>query len=168
MMPLIQAMFPELVLMAVACALLLMGAGRSANVRRTSAWVALLALIFVFVYQVMATGDPQGHVYADDSGTFRVFSLAQFIKLLSAGVGILFVLLAWPSNREATGNGSVDYATECGEFFGLMLLSISGIFLVAGANDIITLFLGIELASIPTYIMVSVSRPVAAAQEAGV
>ena len=49
-----------------------------------------------------------------------------------------------------------------------MLLSISGIFLVAGANDIILLFLGIELASIPTYIMVSISRPMPAAQEAGV
>src|SRR5213078_4417887 len=77
-------------------------------------------------------------------------------------------LLAWPSNRDATGNAAIDYATEAGEFFGLMLLSISGIFLVAGANDIILLFLGLELASIPTYIMVSVSRPLPAAQEAGV
>src|ERR1051326_7942712 len=49
-----------------------------------------------------------------------------------------------------------------------MLLSLSGVFLVAGANDIILLFLGIELASIPTYIMVSISRPLAVAQEAGV
>jgi NADH-quinone oxidoreductase subunit N len=49
-----------------------------------------------------------------------------------------------------------------------MLLSISGIFLVAGANDIILLFLGIELASLPTYIMVSISRPIPSAQEAGV
>jgi NADH-quinone oxidoreductase subunit N len=49
-----------------------------------------------------------------------------------------------------------------------MLLSISGIFLVASANDMICLFLGIELASIPTYIMVSISRPIPAAQEAGV
>src|SRR3712207_4931683 len=35
-------------------------------------------------------------------------------------------------------------------------------------NDIILLFLGIELASIPTYIMVSISRPLPVAQEAGV
>src|SRR6185503_7289222 len=54
------------------------------------------------------------------------------------------------------------------EFFALMLLSITGIFLVAGANDLILLFLGIEMASIPTYIMVSISRPLPAAQEAGV
>src|SRR5213078_3359191 len=77
-------------------------------------------------------------------------------------------LLAWPSNRDATGNAAIDYATEAGEFYGLMLLSISGIFLVAGANDLILLFLGIELASLPTYIMVSISRPLPAAQEAGV
>src|SRR3712207_9275739 len=49
-----------------------------------------------------------------------------------------------------------------------MLLSIAGVMLVAGANDMILLFLGIELASIPTYILVSVSRPLPAAQEAGV
>jgi NADH:ubiquinone oxidoreductase subunit 2 (subunit N) len=40
-----------------------------------------------------------------------------------------------------------------------MLLSIAGVLLVAGANDIMLLFLGFELASIPTYIMVSLSRP---------
>src|SRR2546422_378569 len=45
---------------------------------------------------------------------------------------------------------------------------LSLVVVVAGANDIILLFLGIELASIPTYIMVSVSRPLPAAQEAGV
>src|SRR6185437_8972948 len=53
-------------------------------------------------------------------------------------------------------------------FFGLMLLSLAGILFVASANDIIVLFLGIELASIPTYIMVSISRPLPVAQEAGV
>src|SRR6266480_2113210 len=83
------------------------------------------------------------------------------VPFLAAGVGILLVLLAWPSNRDATGNGAIDYATEAGEFFGLMLLSIAGVFLVAGANDIILLFLGVELASIPTYVMVSVSRAIA-------
>jgi NADH-quinone oxidoreductase subunit N len=40
--------------------------------------------------------------------------------------------------------------------------------LVADSNDLMLLFLGIELASIPTYIMVSMSRPLPAAQEAGV
>ena len=62
----------------------------------------------------------------------------------------------------------MNFGQDAGEFFGLMLLSLTGVFLVAGANDIILLFLGIELASIPTYIMVCISRPLPVAQEAGV
>jgi NADH-quinone oxidoreductase subunit N len=81
----------------------------------------------------------------------------------------MFVLLAWPTNEQGTGNSALQYGTDAaGEFFALLLLSVAGIFLVAGANDLIVLFLGIELASIPTYIMVSISRPLPVAQEAGV
>src|SRR6185503_15249318 len=65
-------------------------------------------------------------------------------------------------------NPAMSYGQDAGEFFALMLLSLTGVLLVAGANDIMLLFLGIELASIPTYIMVSISRPLAVAQEAGV
>src|SRR5438874_13597712 len=165
---LVQAMFPELVLMTAACALLLLGAVRGAATRRVVPVVALLALVFVFGYQLAHDTSAAFRPIADEFGTLRVFNFAQYIKLLAAGVGVLLILLAWPSNRDATGNAAVDYATEAGEFFGLMLLSIAGIFLVAGANDIILLFLGIELASLPTYIMVSISRPIPAAQEAGV
>src|SRR5687767_15444815 len=165
--PLIQALFPELVLITVACVLLLLGAVPKTGVRRAAPIIALLALLFVFGMQI-AREDAGQSAIRDLSGAVMVFNFAQFVKLLSAGVAILFILLAWPTNREATGNAALDYATEAGEFFGLMLLSVAGIFLVASANDLILLFLGIELASIPTYIMVSISRPVPAAQEAGV
>ena len=166
---LIQALLPELILIVTACALLLMGAIPRASARRATPVIALLALLVVFIWQWIATAPENiGQVLADPMGSVRIFSFAQYIKMLAAGVGMLFVLLAWPSNPESSGNAAIDYATEAGEFFGLMLLSIAGVFLVAGANDLILLFLGIELASIPTYIMVSVSRPIPAAQEAGV
>ncbi len=102
------------------------------------------------------------------SPTVYIFHFALYIKMIAAGVGVLLVFLAWPVGEEATGNASLEFGHDAGEFFGLMLLSITGVFLVAGANDIILLFLGIELASIPTYIMVSISRPLPVAQEAGV
>src|SRR2546430_66563 len=167
MTSLFQAMFPELVLITAACVLLLMGAMQSVAARKAVPIIAVAALLFVFFYQLMQDSG-LAKMLADPFGTLRVFNFAQYIKLLAAGVGVLLILLAWPSNRDATGNAAIDYATEAGEFFGLMLLSIAGVFLVAGANDIILLFLGIELASIPTYIMVSISRPIPAAQEAGV
>jgi NADH-quinone oxidoreductase subunit N len=167
MTQLFHALFPELVLMTVACVLLLLGAVNKAGARRAAPVLALLALVFVFGYQITRP-DLGQNAMRDPTGTVMVFNFAMYVKLLAAGVGILFILLAWPTNRDATGNAALDYATEAGEFFGLMLLSISGIFLVASANDLILLFLGIELASLPTYIMVSISRPVPAAQEAGV
>jgi NADH-quinone oxidoreductase subunit N len=166
MNPLFQAMLPELVLAAVACALLLMGASTKAAMRRAVPVIALLTLAIVFWNQL--TLETPNRIIIDSAKTFRVFNFALYIKMLAAGVAIMFVLLAWPGGRDATGNAALDFGTEAGEFFGLMLLSVAGIFLVAGANDIITLFLGIELASIPTYIMVSISRPIPAAQEAGV
>src|SRR4029079_14970691 len=116
----------------------------------------------------LMSGDAStGSVLVDSYNAFRVFHFAQYIKALSAGVGILFVLLSWPTDPQATGNSSLNFGTEPGEFFALLLLSISGIFVVASANDLVLLFLGLELASIPTYIMVSISRPLPAAQEAG-
>ena len=167
MNPLLQALMPELILIVVACALLLLGAVPGAGARRAAPLIALLALAVVFFMQM--TRDETGQTAVRDAtGVVAVFNFAQFVKLLSAGVAILFVLLAWPTNRDATGNPALDYATEASEFFGLMLLSVAGIFLVASSNDLILLFLGIELASIPTYIMVSISRPIPAAQEAGV
>lgn len=165
MNPLLEAMLPEVILTVAACALLVMGASPRAGVRRATPVIALLALVVVFFYQVSRPG---GQLITDWAGTFKVYHFAEYVKMLAAGVGALFVLLAWPTNRDATGNSALDFGTEAGEFFGLMLLSITGVFLVAGANDLVLLFLGIELAAIPTYIMVSISRPIPVAQEAGV
>src|SRR4051812_36421979 len=111
MSPLIQALFPELILIAAACALILMGACPSAKVRRATPIVALLALLITFIYQLTR---PDDVALADDSGTVRIFNFAQYVKMLASGVGMLFVLLAWPSDREGTGNPAIDYATEAG------------------------------------------------------
>jgi NADH-quinone oxidoreductase subunit N len=166
MSAILPEILPELILIVTACVLFLLGMSTQAAARKTAAILALLALMAVFIFQ--ATGTSGGETLADPSGALRVSQFGQYIKLLASGVGVMFVLLAWPSNAAATGNSALHYGADAGEFFGLLLLSISGIFLVAGANDIILLFLGLELASIPTYIMVSISRPLAAAQEAGV
>src|SRR5688500_19496748 len=112
---LVQTMLPELILIAAACALILMGACQSAAVRKTTPLVALAALAIVFIYQVMRGTETAA--LADPTNTVRVYQFAEYIKMLSAGVGILFVLLAWPVNRDGTGNAAIDYGTEAGEFF---------------------------------------------------
>src|SRR4051794_20396554 len=158
--------WPEAVLIVVGCVLLLFGMSKSAASRRMTPILALTALIAVFVFII--THEPTDAPQPGISHTVFVYHFQQYVRLISAGAGILLVLLAWPTNRDATGNPALQFGHEAGEFFGLMLLSIAGIFFVATANDIVLLFMGIELASIPTYIMVSISRPLPVAQEAGV
>ena len=55
-----------------------------------------------------------------------------------------------------------------GEFHAFFLLSLIGVNLVCSASDLIWLFLALELTSLPTYIMVAISRPSRRAQEAAV
>jgi NADH-quinone oxidoreductase subunit N len=164
---LLQAMFPEIVLCAAAAILLLMGVSRRPSTRRAAPVLAILALIVAGASQLSAIGGSAARLDLRWN-TVRVYEFARYVKLLSSAIGVLLVLLAWPTNRDATGGPAHNFGEEAAEFFGLMLLSIAGIFIVAGANDMMLLFLGIELASIPTYIMVSISAPRAISQEAGV
>ena len=168
-MPLLTALAPELVLIVVACALFFLGTVHKAAPRRLSAMIALGTLAIVFVWQGLAfLNDPSAPAVAYTFNVVRVGGFSAFVKAMVAGVGAVLVLLAWPGNRNATGSASMDFGEDVGEFFAMGLLSLAGVFLVASANDLILLFLAIELAAIPTYIIVSISRPLPVAQEAGV
>jgi NADH-quinone oxidoreductase subunit N len=163
------ALLPEFVLAAAACVLFVIGVANQPQYRRGAAILALLTVVAVFVQQLVGFKTPEpGGVISDPWNTVRVTEFSTYIKLITSAMGILLILLAWPTNEDATGGNAFEVGHELAEFYGLMLLSLCGVFLVASSNDIITLFLGIELASIPTYIMVSISRPIPVAQEAGV
>jgi NADH-quinone oxidoreductase subunit N len=56
--------------------------------------------------------------------------------------------------------------TSAGEYHALLLLSITGVMLLCEANDLIWLFLALELVSLPTYVMVAMSRWSQVGQEA--
>lgn len=160
-----SVLWPEILLITAGSLLLLLGVVQSAAARRFAPVVALASLLIVFIAFFSGASGAQATDYWH---TVSLFSFQTYVKLITAGTGMLLVLLAWPTNADGTGNPAIQYGHEAGEFFGLMLLSLAGILLVASANDIIVLFLGIELASFPTYIMVSISRPLPVAQEAGV
>ncbi len=165
----LKLLLPEIILAGTALVLILMGISRTPGTRKAAPILALLALIAAFVLAMAQSADlRQTGTLADAFNVVRVYEFAQYIKLLTLAVGVLLVLLAWPSNPDGTGNPSLNFDTEGSEFFSLMLLSLSGVLLTASANDMVLLFLALELVSIPTYVMVSISRPAPVAQEAGV
>ena len=79
------------------------------------------------------------------AGALRMDDLGFVIDLVCAVSAAAAVILAWRAEapREA-GQG---------EFHSLLLFSVMGMAVLASAQDIITLFLGIELLSIPLYIL---------------
>src|SRR4051794_11736958 len=167
MSTLLSILLPEIILVVVACALLLLGVSSKAAARRLAPALALGALAAVVALQMYALVD-EPSVRSDRWNTVVATGFTHYIKMLTAAVGGLLVLLAWPTNADATGSRSLQFGGDAGEFFALMLLSLTGVMLVSVANDLVLLFLAVELASIPTYVMVSISRPIPVAQEAGV
>lgn len=155
----------EIILLGTSLFLLLLGTSAKEATRRIAPVIALVAVGLAFILQLGKLSDM---TFIDMWNQVELTKLSQYFRMIALGVSVPLILLAWPTNDDATGGKAIDFGKDVPEFFALMLMSITGILLVSVANDIILLFLGIELASIPTYVMVSTSRPIAAAQEAGV
>jgi NADH-quinone oxidoreductase subunit N len=79
------------------------------------------------------------------TGALAIDTLAYGIAILCCASGIVAILLAWRSDalREA----------GAGEFACLLLGSVGGMILLAGAENLVTLFIGLELLSIPLYVL---------------
>jgi len=79
------------------------------------------------------------------SGALRVDDLALALNRILFTAGILVVLLSW---RAAAPRESAH-----GEYFALLLTSAAGMSTLVAAQNTIALFAGIELLSIPLYVM---------------
>ena len=83
-------------------------------------------------------------------------SLAAYGRWFALAIGAVMVLMAW---RPLAMGGTPEY-------LGSLLLVVAGLMLVASAANLVLLFVGLELISIPTYILLSLGRRDPAGQEA--
>ena len=79
------------------------------------------------------------------AGALAIDTLAYGIAIVACATGILAIVLSWRS--------AVLRETGPGEYASLMLGSIGGMVLLAGAENLVTLFIGLELLSIPLYVL---------------
>ncbi len=89
--------------------------------------------------QLMATASLHGKWY----GMLVADRFSSFFIVLFSGITAFTALIAAGHQRE--------HDWETGEFYGLLLLSASGMAMLAMANDLVTIFLGIECMSIAVY-----------------
>jgi NADH-quinone oxidoreductase subunit N len=155
----IAALLPELILLIAGCTVLLLGQAASNARRRLSPLVALLALVLaillVFVEPWLASRLGLGSDLAGN-GLFYG-SLARFTRLSALELGVVLTLVNWSQAR----------GEERGEFLAMMLFSLTGLLLVGAADNLLMLFLALELVSIPTYVLVVLSRTNVRSIEAG-
>lgn len=152
------ALSPELALLVGACVVLMVGVaggGRDRLAVPAAFFVTLAALILA----IFADPDQLGIVSGREilPGLW-LNSLTHFTRLITLTFGALAILVSW----------NQPVARERGEYMAMMLFSLLGLLLTASANDWVVLFFAIELVSIPTYILIALSRTDARASESAV
>ncbi|HKQ58728.1 MAG TPA: NADH-quinone oxidoreductase subunit N [Candidatus Eisenbacteria bacterium] len=83
-------------------------------------------------------------------GMFVHDTFTVFFTLLFCAVGAIAVLQSWDYVRRTRINH--------GEYYALLLAATLGMILMAASNDLITVFLGLELMSLALYILVGFRR----------
>jgi NADH-quinone oxidoreductase subunit N len=146
--------YPE-VLMALG-ALVLIVIGVVINKER-SGLVTWLAIILMAVTGVLvATNASEGVLF---NGLFVADSFARYMKVLVLGGAALALVLS-VSNAEENGVHKYEYAL-------LAVLSTLGMMVMVSTNDLMTLYVGLELQSLSIYVMAAIKRDDSRATEAG-
>lgn len=151
-----SAILPEAILLACACAILVIDLFVGARVRNFSYALTLLSLLLVagFAWEPIGSGAIEygfGGMFLTDPMT-AVLKLA---ALLACALSLVY---------------AQDYARQRdmwrGEFFSLVLFALLGIMTMISANNLLVIYLGLELQALALYGLVALRRDDAKATEA--
>ncbi|MGI9013413.1 MAG: NADH-quinone oxidoreductase subunit N [Phycisphaerales bacterium] len=162
---------PELVLFAAAVIVSVTGLSRSRGTRDLSPLIVILALMVAAILTPVV----YGHRERLEGAGYLIPLMGQSVKIMVCLIGALLATLSvglLDRNLEraiASGRTPFDaIRMSRGEYYAFFLLSLIGVMLVSSANDLIWLFLALELTSLPTYVMVAIARSRRISQEAAV
>ncbi len=139
------AIAPEIITSLTGVLLMLVDALQKKGERKLNAAVALIGLVLalVAVFSLGSGGSYFGGMVVTDP-------IRSFFSVTILIVAIIAVLLASQFVR--------DEGLPPGEFFTLILFATAGMLMLASAGDLVMVFLGLEIASITTYVMAGYRR----------
>ena len=151
------AVYPEIVLLTMACVITLVDLGVHSKGRTVTYILTLLTLIVVAVLTGM---------YASSGNTFYAFgnmvvsdSMGNWLKCFSAIAMAVTVVYGRPYARE---RGML----RGGEFFTLSMLALLGMNVMISGNNFLIIYLGLELLTLSSYALVALRRDHTASVEA--
>ena len=146
---------PEMFLVGAAMALLMVGAFRGEGSTRLVSWLTV-AVLLVDIGLVIATGTERRVAL---NGLFITDGFAAFMKILVLIGSAASVVMAMAYNeREKIARF---------EFPVLILLATTGMLMMISADDLISLYIGLELQSLALYVVAAFKRDTATSSEAG-
>lgn len=148
-------LLPLIILVAWACALLLV----DLFIPKGSKWITAMLAAFGLALTLGFTISQIGRENSGFSGMVALDGFSAFVNALLLVSGLLGVALAYGYIKRM--------GIERGEYYTLMLFSISGMMLMAQAADLIIVFLALELLSLPLYVLSAFARPKAESEESG-
>ncbi len=151
----LYTILPILILVAWACVLLLVDLFIS---KGRKGWTALLAAVGL-AGTLGVTLAQAGREMTAFNGMVTLDGFSSFLEALFLASGLLGIAIAYGYLRRM--------GLERGEYYTLMLFSISGMMLMSQASDLIVVFLALELLSIPLYVLAAWARPHLDSEEAG-
>jgi NADH-quinone oxidoreductase subunit N len=137
---------PEIIMIVVGTLIMVLAGLLGENKKDSLSGLTVLGFIAALVAAIMANGMPG----TSFSNMLIVDGFATFFRVLVIGVGILTVL------------SSAQYLkrehAESAEYYALLLFSVTGQCVMATANELIMIFIGLEISSIATYILAGFLR----------
>ncbi|MFG0258163.1 MAG: NADH-quinone oxidoreductase subunit N [Phycisphaerales bacterium JB043] len=155
---------PEIALFITTCVVMVLGLMQRALFRTSCALISGVGLA-IAAWLSLESPRVEGAIFP---------GILPYTKTLIALVALLLLpvfagLMDRDLDASAQKTGRFDALRAVrGEFYAFFLFSVTGVMLCASADDMIWLFLALELTSLPTYVMVAASSKRMRAQEAGV
>jgi NADH-quinone oxidoreductase subunit N len=150
----LEVVLPELILGGGSMVLLMLGVATRRERGELILWLAIILLVLAGIF--VAGGEGTTTLFHD---SFIVDPFARALKLLTlagAAVALLMSIDYW------RGAGGVKF-----EFPVLVLLATTGMLMMISANDLIALYVGLELQSLALYVVAAFQRDSARSSEAG-
>ncbi|MBI4047938.1 MAG: NADH-quinone oxidoreductase subunit N, partial [Devosia nanyangense] len=146
--------YPEILVVVGALVLLLIGVFSRKPNTVTLSWLAILVLV---IAMGLVIWQPAGGILF--SGTFVLDGFARFMKVLVLGGSAFALILSFSTQRE---NGLDKF-----EYPVLVMLATAGMMMMVSANDLMSLYVGLELQSLALYVVAAIKRDSEKATEAG-
>ena len=149
--------YPEIILMVMACAILLIDLGVKSPLRSATYVLTLGTLAVVAVTQAMLASS--GVTYYGFGNMVVSDAMGNWLKCFATIAVMVTLVYGRPyAGQRGMLNG--------GEFFTLSLFALLGMFVMISGNNFLVLYMGLELLTLASYALVALRRDNATATEA--